>query len=89
MPGLCLIIDFFAGGRASTGLTWALGRSPDIAINHDAEALAVNPLYVTGGQPVDVLVTANGPGTWAEEAEPHLQLLAYLPPRRTGMEARV
>ena len=69
-----LIIDLFAGGGgASTGLTWALGHSPDIAINHDAEALAmhaanhpgtlhlcanvlaVNPLYATGGQPVDVL----------------------------------
>ena len=69
-----LIIDLFAGGGgASTGMTWALGYSPDIAINHDAEALAmhaanhagtlhlcanvlaVNPLYATGGQPVDVL----------------------------------
>lgn len=69
-----LIIDLFAGGGgASTGMTWALGHSPDIAINHDAEALAmhaanhpgtlhlcanvlaVNPLYATGGQPVDVL----------------------------------
>lgn len=74
MSGLGLIIDLFAGGGgASTGLTWALGHSPDIAINHDAEALAmhaanhpgtlhlcanvlaVNPLYATGGQPVDVL----------------------------------
>ena len=41
MSGLGLIIDLFAGGGgASTGLTWALGHSPDIAINHDAEALA-------------------------------------------------
>ena len=38
---------------------------------------------------VAALVTANGPGTWAEEAKPHLPLLAYLPPRRAGMEARV
>lgn len=38
-----LIVDLFAGGGgASTGLTWALGRSPDIAINHDAEALAMH-----------------------------------------------
>ena len=69
-----LIVDLFAGGGgASTGLTWARGRSPDIAVNHDAEALAmhaanhpetlhlladvlaVNPLYATGGRPVDVL----------------------------------
>lgn len=38
-----LIIDLFAGGGgASTGLTWALGHSPDIAINIDAEALAMH-----------------------------------------------
>lgn len=35
-----LIVDSFAGGGgASTGIEMALGRSPDIAINHDAEAL--------------------------------------------------
>lgn len=40
---LGLIVDLFAGGGgASTGLTWALGRSPDIAINHDAVALAMH-----------------------------------------------
>jgi DNA (cytosine-5)-methyltransferase 1 len=38
-----LVVDNFAGGGgASTGLGWALGRSPDIAINHDAEALAMH-----------------------------------------------
>lgn len=38
-----LIVDLFAGGGgASTGLEWALGRSPDIAINHDPEALAMH-----------------------------------------------
>jgi DNA (cytosine-5)-methyltransferase 1 len=38
-----LIIDSFAGGGgASTGIEWALGRSPDIAINHDAEALSMH-----------------------------------------------
>ena len=38
-----LIVDLFAGGGgASTGLAWALGRDPDIAINHDAEALAMH-----------------------------------------------
>lgn len=41
IPGL--IIDSFAGGGgASTGIEWALGRSPDIAINHDGEALAMH-----------------------------------------------
>ncbi len=38
-----LIIDSFAGGGgASLGIEWALGRSPDIAINHDADALAMH-----------------------------------------------
>jgi DNA (cytosine-5)-methyltransferase 1 len=40
-----LIIDSFAGGGgASLGIEWALGRSPDIAINHDAEAIALHAL---------------------------------------------
>jgi DNA (cytosine-5)-methyltransferase 1 len=38
-----LIIDSFAGGGgASTGIEMALGRSPDIAINHNADALAMH-----------------------------------------------
>lgn len=38
-----LIIDSFAGGGgASTGIEMALGRSPDIAVNHDAAALAMH-----------------------------------------------
>ena len=38
-----LIIDSFAGGGgASLGIEMALGRSPDIAINHNAEALAMH-----------------------------------------------
>lgn len=38
-----LIVDNFAGGGgASTGLEEATGRSPDYAINHDAEALALH-----------------------------------------------
>lgn len=38
-----LIIDSFAGGGgASTAIEWALGRSPDFAINHDPEALAMH-----------------------------------------------
>lgn len=40
-----LIIDNFAGGGgASTGIEMALGRSPDVAINHDAEAVALHAL---------------------------------------------
>ena len=37
------IIDSFAGGGgASAGLKLALGRSPDVAINHDPEAVALH-----------------------------------------------
>jgi DNA (cytosine-5)-methyltransferase 1 len=40
-----LIIDSFAGGGgASLGMEWALGRSPDIAINHDADAIATHAM---------------------------------------------
>lgn len=40
-----LYIDNFAGGGgASTGIEMALGRSPDVAINHDAEAVALHAL---------------------------------------------
>jgi DNA (cytosine-5)-methyltransferase 1 len=36
-------VDSFAGGGgASTGITWAIGRSPDFAINHDPEAVAMH-----------------------------------------------
>lgn len=38
-----LIIDSFAGGGgASSGIEWALGRSPDFAINHDDDALIMH-----------------------------------------------
>jgi DNA (cytosine-5)-methyltransferase 1 len=38
-----LIVDSFAGGGgASLGIEMATGRSPDVAINHDREAIAVH-----------------------------------------------
>ena len=38
-----LIVDAFAGGGgASMGITMALGRGPDIAINHDAAAISMH-----------------------------------------------
>ncbi len=38
-----IIVDIFAGGGgASLGIEWALGRSPDVAINHDEEAVAMH-----------------------------------------------
>lgn len=38
-----LIVDSFAGGGgASLGIAWALGRAPDIAINHCEEAIKMH-----------------------------------------------
>jgi len=43
LTGEPIIFDSFAGGGgASTGIEMALGRSPDIAINHNAAALALH-----------------------------------------------
>jgi len=43
MRDLPMIIDSFAGGGgASTGIERALGRSPDVAINHNPAALALH-----------------------------------------------
>jgi len=42
-PGPGLIVDLFAGGGgASTGIRMALGRDPDVAINHDPVAVAMH-----------------------------------------------
>lgn len=44
-----IIVDSFAGGGgASTGIEWALGRAPDIAINHDIEAIEMHKLNHPG-----------------------------------------
>lgn len=38
-----IVVDNFAGGGgASLGIEWAIGRSPDYAVNHDAEAIAMH-----------------------------------------------
>lgn len=38
-----LVVDNFAGGGgASSGIAAAIGRAPDIAVNHDAEAIAMH-----------------------------------------------
>lgn len=43
MTDLPMIVDSFAGGGgASTGIEMALGRSPDVAINHSTSALALH-----------------------------------------------
>lgn len=63
-----LIVDGFAGGGgASTGIEMALGVSPDIAINHDHEAIALHmanhPLtrhYISDIFEVDPLIATMG-----------------------------
>lgn len=46
-----LVIDSFAGGGgASTGIRMALGRDPDIAINHDPMALAMHRMNHPGSR---------------------------------------
>jgi len=42
LPGEIIVDSFAGGGGASLGIELALGRSPDIAINHDAEAIAMH-----------------------------------------------
>lgn len=65
-----LIVDCFAGGGgASTGIERALNRSPDIAVNHNGEALAMHEAnhpwtrhFKTDVREVDpLLVTQNQP----------------------------
>ncbi|MCB5410467.1 hypothetical protein [Pseudogemmobacter faecipullorum] len=48
LPPLPMIIDSFAGGGgASTGIELALGRSPDVAINHSETALALHAVILS------------------------------------------
>src|SRR3954466_6640768 len=49
LPDEIIVDNFAGGGGASLGIKMALGRPPDIAINHDPEAIAMH--------------TANHPGT--------------------------
>lgn len=63
-----IIVDSFAGGGgASSGIEQALGRSPDIAINHDPEAIAMHQAnhpatqhYLTNVWDVDPVVACGG-----------------------------
>lgn len=42
LPGEIIVDSFAGGGGASQGILMALGRSPDVAINHDWEAIALH-----------------------------------------------
>ena len=63
-----IIVDSFAGGGgASEGIRLALGRDPDIAINHDAEAIALHAAnhpgtkhFIENVWKVDPLKATNG-----------------------------
>lgn len=38
-----LVVDLFSGGGgASEGIRWALGRDPDVAVNHDEDAVSMH-----------------------------------------------
>lgn len=62
-----LIVDLFAGGGgASCGIEMALGRSPDIAVNHDPEAIALH----TANHPATLHLQAN---VWHVDPLDHVQ----------------
>lgn len=65
--GEILADNFAGGGGASTGLHVALGRSPDIAVNHDPEAIAMHAAnhpetrhYLTSVYAVDPVEACGG-----------------------------
>lgn len=73
-----LVVDLFAGGGgASTGLARAIGRSPDIAINHDAEAIRMHEAnhpdtrhFNESVWKVDPLTATEGKPVWILWASP-------------------
>lgn len=80
-----MIVDSFAGGGgASTGIELVLGRSPDVAINHDAAALALHqglgqradePLHTLSTRDTFGLVTVEIDGTTYAIADIGLRML--------------
>lgn len=49
--GRAMMIDLFAGGGgASHGIELATGRSPDVAVNHNAAAIAMHAHAVVAAQ---------------------------------------
>lgn len=65
-----LIIDSFAGGGgASTGIEAALGRAPDVAINHNAAALALHAANHPDTLHVDSNIWDVEPG-WVTQGRP-------------------
>jgi len=67
-----IIVDCFAGGGGvSLGVELALGRSPDIAINHDPVAVEVHSInYVIERQADGTPVTKTDQGRLIDNAVP-------------------
>jgi DNA (cytosine-5)-methyltransferase 1 len=66
-PGEIIVDSFAGGGGASTGIEMALGRSPEVAINHDEEAIAMHAVnhpsarhYVSDVWEVDPIEACGG-----------------------------
>lgn len=67
-PGI--IVDLFAGGGgASEGIRMALGRDPDLAINHDPEAVAMHKQNHPGCRHLIEDVWSVDP-SWATQGKP-------------------
>jgi len=67
-PGI--IVDLFAGGGgASEGIRMALGRDPDLAINHDPEAVAMHKQNHPGTRHLIEDVWTVDP-SWATQGKP-------------------
>lgn len=98
--GYELIVDNFAGGGgASTGIEQALGRSPDVAINHDPEALAMHLAnhpatrhYATDVFDIDPMVVCRGRPIGAAWFSPdcthHSKARGGKPIREAGKKSR-
>ncbi|MDY0228455.1 MAG: DNA cytosine methyltransferase, partial [Desulfomicrobium apsheronum] len=67
-PGI--IVDLFAGGGgASEGIRMALGRDPDLAINHDPEAVAMHAQNHPGTRHLIEDIWSVDP-SWATQGKP-------------------
>lgn len=63
-----IVVDLFAGGGgASLGIHWATGRHPDIAINHDREAILMHSInhpdtvhYLSDIRSIDPIAVVTG-----------------------------
>lgn len=95
-----MIVDNFAGGGgASTGFELAIGRSPDVAINHDPEALAMHKAnhpwtrhYATDVFEIDPMVVCRnrpiGAAWFSPDCTHHSKARGGKPIREGGKKSR-